>query len=734
MYSFDLIRSLDSKATTVQVVYPSHEASDDHLASSLEKIVEQYNRRLVPSRLLFVCPSGVEQVIREWFASKVDLVEDRLVTVSNITVAPYDFKGRLISDDLFHVRPKSSEWNISDEFLVDVALEGVSELFNKLQIILQAPHGYVFRKPSSREKDIFVRAGNMLREPGCLPIFNHLLLRKLPTNCEVVYIDSFTILSFAMSVQSVVSHFRQSAPCLPTITIEDIHSYEIEDSFRIPNEENYLVLISASTSGGLSRKLVDKHQADRNRIIHLLGVGPPQANFKDSCIYFKSRETNPNEVGARNHAYSTIEIGTEEFLVAQGKPRPVRITIDHVNENGASELSNPFYQTALKFGEPNSFGPGSYSPFSICNEPNALTSSPVKEWVRDRLIHDLPASVGTLVYADDQMSKQVVEWIKDLLGSSVVVKSLEQVEKEAPASAPDLGAYVVVSYQDPGLERLTRASIALRNLGEVHRHYVVCYAFPPSGAEYKRSKKDLRRSRPSREYGWSGFLVLPIGEANLHDSLASQRKPYKAEALQSRAHLLGDQLAQALLDWVKPGQIPCNGLFLPSTQGSPLELRHGSIFFPNGTVKDIISHVAVYAMVSAAFQLAREPQQLGSSNGTPEFNFDDNPFVRSVLDPRMFTRFSDGILQASMLRATHPSELDYSASHELSRRFALICTSALVNHENPVGEAAIEFVYALATEKVSLRPKDKGRVLKEVESRPVLNAVFELFRMTAPEL
>ena len=262
---------------------------------------------------------------------------------------------------------------------------------------------------------------------------------------------------------------------------------------------------------------------------------------------------------------------------------------------------------------------------------------------------------------------------------------------------------------------------------------MVCYAFPPSGAKYKRQKKDLRRSSSGQEYGWSKLLVLPIGEDDLHDSLASERKPYKSEALQCRVHLLGEQLAQALLDWLKPGQIPCNGLFLPSTQGSPLALRHGSIFFSNETSTDI-SQVAVYAMVSAAFQRAREPQRLGSSNGSLELNFDDNPFVRSVLDPRMFARFSDGILQASMLRATHPSELDYSASHELSRRFALICTSALVNHENPMGEAAIEFVYALATEKVSLRQVDKGRVLNVVESHEVLKTVFEFFRMAVPEL
>ena len=139
---------------------------------------------------------------------------------------------------------------------------------------MTAPHGYVFRKLSGREMDFFVRAGNMLRKPGCTAVFNHLILRKLPLNCSLIYIDSFTILSFAISLQSIVRVFSTvSGRPLPLLAIESTHSYEISPDFRIPNENNYLVLISASTSGGLARKLVDEFQADPTRIIHLLGVG-----------------------------------------------------------------------------------------------------------------------------------------------------------------------------------------------------------------------------------------------------------------------------------------------------------------------------------------------------------------------------------------------------------------------------------------------------------------------------
>ena len=150
-------------------------------------------------------------------------------------------------------------------------------------------------------------------------------------------------------------------------------------------------------------------------------------------------------------------------------------------------------------------------------------------------------------------------------------------------------------------------------------------------------------------------------------------------------------------------------------------LRPGSIFFDPPTAD--VSQTAVYAMVSAAMQAAREscvPSGLDSAPPNPAF--DDNPFVRSVLDPSMFARFSDGILQASLLQTARRSELDYSASYDLSRQFVSVCYSILVSHNEDVGDAALEFVHALATEKVSLRSADRDSLRQKIRCVPVLDS------------
>ena len=230
-----------------------------------------------------------------------------------------------------------------------------------------------------------------------------------------------------------------------------------------------------------------------------------------------------------------------------------------------------------------------------------------------------------------------------------------------------------------------------------------------------------------RQYGWSEFLVLPVGARRLHDSLVASRLRFSEEAVEAYRGALGRVLVAALLDMNADSPIPCDCLFLPCTLGSSIALRHGSVFFPNCS-GGRISQVTVYGMVSAAIQCAREPTPLSKIGGSPDLRFDNNPFVRSVLDPSMFTRFSDGILQASLLRATRRSELDYSGSHDLSRQFASTCRAVLRNHDNPVGDAAIEFVYALATEKILLRPKDFQFLQETIESIPVLHACWQLFQ------
>lgn len=719
MYPYDINTQIDGTPTSLQVVWVNHDDSDEQIAARIEQLVESYNRRLPPTRLLFVCAKGIENSICNFFKEHENL-EGRLKSISNISVAPFDKQGKVFEKSIVHVRNSETEgkWILGDSQIHEYAKSAVGEIFDNTETILHAPHGYHFRKPSRREEDIFVRAENMLREPASLPVFDYLLLRKLPKDCQKIYIDSFTILSFALGLKSLIRHFHQTDLKFVVPIIESIHSYAVSLEFRIPNEENYLVLISASTSGGLARKLIDENGASSERIVHLLGVGPEDSDWKKSCVYFKSRQQPDMNDNWRN----VIEIRTEEFLIAQGTPRCVRISrTHHVNEIGARELWKDFYLDALKFHEPLPNHSAGSSTFSVVSGSTHSQCWPIKDWIDQTLIHEIPASACAIVHLGDDMSSKVAGWLTERLCSHVTVKSVRQL-KDAKF---DNGAIVVVAFQDHKLEGLRQVNMALRSHNDSHRHYLLCYAFPSSGRVYERLKDDLRMGPKGSHYGWSEFLVLPVGDDRLHESFVKDSETFGVNEIDKHRRILGSKMAKVLCERHARSRIGSGDVFLPHISGQPLELRRGSIFFKGQGPRPNVSQVAVYAMVAAAMQAARE--QTTSSDADIGLAFDENPFVRSVLDPSMFARFNDGILQASLLRAARHAELDYSASDDLSGQFTATCLSVLHDCNHDVGEAALEFVYALATNKVSLRKVDHERLRNAITSERVLQSVWSLF-------
>ena len=91
-----------------------------------------------------------------------------------------------------------------------------------------------------------------------------------------------------------------------------------------------------------------------------------------------------------------------------------------------------------------------------------------------------------------------------------------------------------------------------------------------------------------------------------------------------------------------------------------------------------------------------------------------NWFQQTLLSPANFGRFNDGAIQASILRAALPRELNYSGHEEHSREAARIVGRIVNNAQEARGEAASEFLLGLATRSLILRQRDLEAVLQQV--------------------
>jgi len=100
-----------------------------------------------------------------------------------------------------------------------------------------------------------------------------------------------------------------------------------------------------------------------------------------------------------------------------------------------------------------------------------------------------------------------------------------------------------------------------------------------------------------------------------------------------------------------------------------------------------------------------------------------------VLSPRCFDRFNDGVIQASILRAAHPAELDYSIDEKLSRDMWHVLDTIFSANSTQAGEAALEFLLALAMKRLKLETKDLETLKKKYGAampHPIARALWAM--------
>ena len=639
------------------------------------------------------------------FNAQEKRLRERLRATTHAVVAPYDRRGHVADSKVVHLWPKQGpSWPLTDACVTELAIKYIEELSNRTKAILNAPPGHQFRKLSGSSSRIFVRAGNMLREMDSINVYSHMLLRHWTTNAKIIYVDSFTVLSFAMALQRTIAFFSETGST-PTPAIENFHSYEKTSDFDFPADGQYLVVISASTSGALAAELVQRHGAEQGKIIHLIGAGSDHVNqaFRQSCIYF-------HELGLPSQpALNDIRIDGEEFIPSYGEPTAVNLTTRHVQVTDTRRYKDHFYQEHLKLqrSAPAS-GYDSYSLFSVRNEECVVGPPELDAWMTSRLIHNIPASVSLIVHLTDPTSKALAERILYNLKNPKGVDMVDirhVAEHDVHFSTND--SILIVADEDPNLEGFIRASTILRKWPLAFRYFVLGHAFPETMADFDGVRQSLRmRAGGLPRYGWSDFAVAAVGRLDTHMASLFNYPVDLRSALTPSMDVEDVRLSQALKDYSEDPK----HVFLPKLNGHRLTLRPSSVFFEGEY--QALSDAVIYMAVATAVQRARE----STDAIEPRLRFDSNPFVGSVIDPQMFSRFSDGILQGALLRCLHPAELDFSRSAVLSRRARELFVAVIRNATNVVGEAALEFMAALAAGKISLNQQDEEIVKQSIKS------------------
>lgn len=704
--------------------------------------IERYNRESIPAdRILLIGTSLASEpllaIANEPANSRHLRALTRHAAPPSLLAGTFDSRGRLTISGLAPADPL--------ELLTDQLVRaGLLTIFTQRDAVLHAPSGSHFINPSGRHTPQFIRAGNLLLYGAEVAFIAFTLLRSMPFTVGRLLTDSASINSLAYATvelrRSLDDSFRRP-------TIDSFSSYPGLERILAHHVRDPWILISASTSGDLETKIHTKHHIGYERMTTLVYCGPllegrqivcdvtKRGNDSDGPLKHPISFGKDQQCGYCAHGSIPIRIVGDQFLtaatdvgdhlIAASNAPPLlgplmkelvsRDTVKcHYGESGASGRTREIYLDLTPL---------------LPDAQASITDRPPTTFVVDleRALSILvPASLTRIVYMGTRASQRLALHAaayyhkstgrpfprEAITADDVLLRDLKEGDLERHQSVLVVADTVVSG------RSILRVSQALRKLHKGGIAYLVGIVRMASRTEWDDLRSNLSYGRRPRE-----FPVINLRAIDLPPDSGSRRSPWADEAtfLDRRADSLLASIrtrppafqaaAQAAISARKQVLESCSSrgglrddLFLPgpvagSAAGEELHLTPGFVFWETFNESAVGSQAEVYMTISAILHRLRTP-----SPSEPPLLM-NHEYHRTVLSPINFYRYNDGCIQASILRAALPSELDYRHDDSFSALMRGVIETALTSANQPGGSAVGEFLLALAMGRVKLAPR-----------------------------
>ncbi len=587
---------------------------------------------------------------------------------------------------------------------------GFADLVDSRAVFQEAPPRHVFKHPSRRKSKHFFVVTELLQDE-IDAYFAALLLCALSwqriRSTSSLHIDTMAIYPIARAVSDVAAASGgQSAPW----EIHSFHSHGGMQGLYKVVQRHEVVIISASTSGSMAATLVDEG-VSQDAVVTLLDIA--YKDRKGVIVYARERHPTAPLKSLTGAEEVVIELAGEYFSPRGKKPRPFTLSLDHRPTFLGLALDHFGSADTLRLNGARASGLG-IDVLSL-SETAVVASPEFQEWLADEICSKTPVSVSHIVpvpgAGGTAMSDLTATLLQKLAGRACEVVPALEIRRLEPAQvsgvlvcAPVIGnGHVVRSLARDLRELVPKAS----------RHFVVGVGMPETASAWTRLNQFLTQSgMPTRPYAFSNWISIPTGSApgvgaawgraaslmQRLDQVPRIACPFwDLDCINASMDILGDALESAQQE------------FLPNSSGAKLQLTRGFVYWdPSAGRLKQSHHAAVsFLAMSSALQAARE-------YSNPVNRLATTVHESVVLDPENFMRFNDGVLQASILRASMSHELDYSGAPDLSELMREFMEKVFINNERSYGEASLEFALALASGHLRLMNPDKERLLQLV--------------------
>jgi hypothetical protein len=594
-----------------------------------------------------------------------------------------------------------------EKLQLDLIDSGLSQLCAMNRVEAIAPPGSEFKKPSGKYGKEFIRSSLMQSGDAETYFLAFCLLRYWgELKVDYIYIDTMAI---SPCIYKLIHLKQQLNRNIEVPKIISFHSYMGVSEIPKKNNERTLVFISASTSGDLSGKIVKQWKIENRRVITFLSYVNPPCGSK---LLKKLPKPNYNK-HIKEIETSKIEIIGEYFIPKAKKPREIRISSKH-KVKLFSQYMSFLHDVNI---------------FSIYKEDYLLYVDPLrfvhckhfKDWFKKTIFDHAPLCVSHIVYIDDDASKILVniafDYYKKYSKKTPVLLTSSELGLLDSEAMSEIGGVLVICAINSRGNRLLSISRDLRNFApNSMRTYIIGLSISTSSDSFKALESNLVFSPNRSVFKLHNYWNINIG-------LENNRNPWLLEhELIKNYKYENNEIAKARITLFENADIGLEeNCFWPSHAGKNLQLRPDFIYWDFDYSKVSPSAASIFLTMAAILENARSNTELDYSN-----RLYTDEYQSSLISPECFSRFNDGIIQASILRAAKSSEIDYSSSPDMSLSMKNILIKIIENYMHPRGEALYEFLLALAIDHLKLCQGDMNEIRQKVNNLPI-NPYLEFF-------
>lgn len=600
------------------------------------------------------------------------------------------------------------------------------DLFRANEGLVTAPPGIHFGKTSGKHSEKFLRASNVLMSSASCRLIAFSIIPLLPARrIRQIFVDTSAILpiGFALDELSKIHGIP-----IDSGRIKSFSSYSgisNKDDFR----QSDLILISSSTSGGLAKLLLHKNATSANIItvfyLQAKGWGRSEGKILCDLTYKEGRQFGYEEVPSFDHSDCPLcaqgvllaEFEGDQFLLQKRKTKRLKITKSSQTQSARSLFEAISKKNAITVGLQGS-ARTRYPDISF--NTTALTSAATKEaeMINFKLRHSIPAPLNLVVTEPEITKEDIFSWctvngVQGMPSSTRVIDPNTLADEKQMTKA---GVLVLFS----SLEDELNAREINRTLRTIAPQGVISYFSLLHVVESPEARRDLISFLKYGERGPNTFRFESCFCVQL--SQRQDRSPWRLEyehisAANEKHGNLSNELRDRLV-FLSENASSSHSIFLHG-QTSALNIANDFVYLNTANNREAISQADVYAIVSNLLTCCR--------NGNRDF---DNPVLRGIdqaiwansvygqtlLCPRNFKDFNDGILHAAILRAAKASELRYETDDELSEEVLEVLLSEIDAWRLGSGQALAEFVLSIATGRLTMKRKHLESFLREVSS------------------